>query len=176
MSGAQAGLQYAGQSAAADAQSEYQNNQYTSTAKAAMAAYKQNITQAASQVSQESASVSDQVMKIQAAAGQAVGSANVSAAERGVTGGSVDALINDFSRIETTNKFNMETNLGWLKGSIFDSLKGSAAGNQSRISSAAPRPIQGPSPLELGLGLAGAGLGAYDRYDKQTLTGPYKPQ
>lgn len=174
MSAASAGASAYGQSQAAGAEADYQNNQYSATAQASLEAYRRTIKQSADQVNQEAANSSDQALQLRAAAGQARGSVSTSAAERGVTGDSVETLLGDFSRIESTNSFNLETNLGWFKGQIAENLAGVRAGGQSRISGAAPRPIQGPNILGSVLGFGSSALGSYDTYARQTKSGPYR--
>lgn len=104
-----------------------------------------------------------------------MGAGRASAAERGVTGDSIETLLGDYARIESVNAFNLETNLGWFKGQIAENLEGVRAGNQSRVSSVAPRPIQGHNAAAALFGFGASALNSYDNYAKQTKSGPYSP-
>jgi hypothetical protein len=168
ISAASAGAGAAAQQKAADATNSYQTAQYTATSKAALSAYQRNITQAATESSQEATSAGDQATTLHNQAGQVAGTIALSAAERGVTGNSIEALFSDLARVESQDRFNIATNLGWSQAQIQESLFGSQATNQNRITQATPNPVAGANYLAAGLTFGSQALTSYGNYKKQT--------
>jgi hypothetical protein len=142
----------------AKAQAKYGNKMYSSTAAAAMQNYQQQIGSSNLRVQQEGAATDQQAGNNAIAGMQSRSRAAASAGESGVEGNSVSLLLNDFSRIEADNNFNLYTNLSNMKQQSYQDLLAAHAGAQSQVAGVAPRPVQGPSSLGLGLNIANSAL------------------
>ncbi len=94
--------------------------------------------------------------------------AAASAASGETAGLSVDALLADFAGAGGRNLQAIDTNLANTLGQVAADKEGSRANALSIFNSASTpqlrRTINGPSPLALGLDIAGAGLSSYTTY------------
>lgn len=91
-------------------------------------------------------------------------SAQVSAAEGGIAGVSVDNILSDVSRRAARNREVEATNTKNIITQLQAEKKASGSRAQSRINSA-PK----PSPLSLVAGIGGAAIGGYGTYDKYRM-------
>lgn len=169
LSAATSAAQYVGQSQAASAQSKFQNDQYTKVAEAAAKNYQAGLSDLMIRSAQETASSSRQAEDIQRQGVAAQGALATRSSAAGVSGRTIDILSQEFANIEATNNYAVNQNLGWRKAQIKSEMEALRAGNQSRITSATPGPVQRPSLLAAGLGVAGGVLqGATMGYDMMT--------
>lgn len=168
LNAASAGASYIGQSEQAKAAGRFQSERYTETARNALDSYRFNIGQLQLRTEQEAAAASGDAIANARAGTAARGTAAAVAGASGVSGNSVQALLNEYSLIESEGAFNINRNLKYRTDQIGANLKGLEADTKSRIAGVAPQPIYGPSLLGLGLGVGAAGVNAATTY--YTLT------
>lgn len=89
--------------------------------------------------------------------------ATVAAGEAGVSGLSVNALLNDLAGQQAHRQGMIDTNLAWTTEQLQDEKTGARSTMQSRINS-----LQNPSGLGLALTIGGQALGGYDKYKTRT--------
>jgi hypothetical protein len=87
----------------------------------------------------------------------------VAAEGSGISGLSVDALLNDLAGQQAARQKTADTNLGWTLAQMQQEKLGAAAQRDSRILSA-PK----PSSLGLALQIGGQALGGFDAYKTRT--------
>jgi hypothetical protein len=92
--------------------------------------------------------------------------AATSAAEAGVAGGSVDALMRSILFQEGEASSAIDQNLALTIAQSERQRRGAAAEAQSRIAG-----VPGANPVATGLGIAGAGLGLATQLKRYSLTG-----
>jgi hypothetical protein len=164
---------FAGEQQSAAAQGKYQNQLYGDTARIAINNYTQGISAIQLRQQQETAAAGDQSMQNSVNGLQAQSRAAVSAGEAGVEGNSVHSLLNDFARQEAFNNMNLHTNLVNQQQQGYQDMLAQQAQAQSQISGATPRPVQTPSPLALGLNIAGTAFSGLDNFMYRSHSGPY---
>lgn len=160
LSVASTAAQYKSQSDEASATGKYQNKRYKSVAEEAIKSYRYQLTDLAIRDSQEEAAAAERDKAMTEQGRVAASSAAVSAAERGVSGASIEDLYANFDAIEANQHYIHQTNEKWRKDQLRRQAQGLHADTQSRISGAAPAPVQGPSLLAAGLTIGGAVAGA----------------
>lgn len=178
------GLAIAGQVAGAKAEAdrakavaEYQNKRYTDNAGAATTAYLDDISRLQIRQNQENEAAVQRSFGISRQYQRAAGTIATTAAARGVSGESVQNLLDDFQRLEAENQFAIQRNRAIREDQMYAQMRGLYADAQSRISRAAPRPVSGPSNLALGLQVGGSVLGGLDDYHRrQALLDAMKPR
>lgn len=175
MSAASAAAQYQGQKENADAQAGYENQMYSATAKNATANYLNQVSQTQLGLDQARMSATESGLQNQVAGMSGKATAATMMGEHGVTGNSVKELLSNFDRIQQGNNTTLATNLRWQQLQGQQQMLGYQAQAQGRIAAATPAPVVQPSAAALGIGLAGAGLQAYDGYQRYTMSGPYSP-
>jgi hypothetical protein len=106
-------------------------------------------------------------------AAQARATARVAAGEAGVSGLSVDALMNEYSRQEAGQNSALDDNLKATKDQLTSDLGGIRANAMDRSLSLRRPGINGPSAGAAALGFAGTATDIYRqyRYDSHTKTG-----
>lgn len=174
-SAAAAGAQYAAQAQDAKAAGKFQNSQYSQTASIAMENYLRTIDVTNVRNQQETAAASQQAIENANESRSAQSTAMTSAAEAGVTGNSVAALLNDFAFHEAANNQTVYQNLQMQREQSDEYLKAARAEAYGQIASATPRRVRGPSSLGLGLQFGGIALNTFDQYQARTGKGPYDP-
>lgn len=157
---AQSAVQYVGQSQAASSQAKIQNDQYSKTAEAARRNYFGGLNDLMIRGTQETTAAGRQAEDVQRQGVAAQGALATRAASAGVSGRTIDVLSQEFANIEASNNYAIGQNLGWRKAQIYSEMEALRAGNQNRITSATPGPVQRPSLLAAGLGAAGGVLNA----------------
>jgi hypothetical protein len=150
----------AAQQQAAKGQANYQNKLYSNTASLATQNYLRTANMVSVRRQQEQAAAGITGQQNTDAAQQARSHALTSAAEAGVQGTSVQELLNDYSRIEAGNNANLHQNLQWENEQGQEDLASARAQAMGQTSSATPRPVQGPSLVNLGLQFASEGVKA----------------
>ncbi len=171
---AQAGLTYSGQVQQTRDQAKYQNQVYSQVGKIAQQNYLHTIDQVNLQNQQTFAAATDQFAAKSLDTLKAQSSANATLAERGITGNSVQGLLDDFSRINAADRVNTQTNISMRLQQSQEYLKGAQAEAKSRIAQANPQPLTPPSFLGTALQIGTAGLSGYDQYLRLNRSGPYK--
>lgn len=155
MSALTIGAQYIGQQKQAEAMAEYQKLKMERTQAAAADAARtqyQGLLERQSQVRQQAAlDVQDALTQNM----EAQASARVAAAAGGVSGGSVDEGIGQFSREYEDWASRRMTNLQWEEDQIYLSMESVRAQQEARGNAAMGQPIQQPSALAA-LGQLGA--------------------
>lgn len=167
------GAGYAGQYQAAQAQGEYGASMYAANARAARLNYQNQLSSLDTRMDQERAAAVQAGEGNFVAAQQAKGAAAASAAERGVQGNSVDALLSDFDRQEAWNAESIKTNYRWTAQQAQEEKKSARANAQRAISSGTPPPVQMPPLLGAALSIGSQAFGAYDAYSFRSQTGHY---
>jgi hypothetical protein len=185
--GALGGLQaltgFAGQSQAAQAQQEYQEQlvaqreaQMAQNRALALQAYQHKVAQEQMLQRQADASATQALEDSAVQAAQAKATARVSAGEAGVAGVSLEQLLADFDRQEALYRHSVQTQRGWELDQSAVNMEGYRQEAQSRIASVAPyvaAPVQMPSMLATGLQIGSSAFGAYDNYQKAYGKGRY---
>lgn len=165
--GASATAGYVGQSQAARRNQRYANDRYNEVSRSAMESYRFTVNQLTLRQSQEEEAAIQQGTSNAIQGRRAQSSVIAGAGGAGVSGNSVDALLDEFNFIESTNASTINRNLRWKNAEI-DSQKFAAGTNaQSQINSATPQQFQNPSALALMLQLGAIGtqgLLDYSRY------------
>jgi hypothetical protein len=165
---------YAAQNQQAKAAQRAQNQNYSQTAAIAMANYSRQVGQIQTSLSQ--ADAADAVTGIQNAlsASSARGTAAVQAAERGVSGNSVEALYGEFAAIDAANRLTLKTNRDWRERQAYEEMLALEANTKSAIASATPQAVPRPNPLALGLTIAGTAATGITGYMRDARLGPFK--
>jgi hypothetical protein len=165
---------YAAQNQQAKAAQKAQNQNYSQTAAIALANYNRGTNQINTQLHQ--AEATDAVTGLQNAiqASSARGSAAAQAAERGVSGNSVEELYNEFAAIDAANRHVLATNRQWRERQAYEEMLALEADTKNAIASATPQAVPRPSPLALGLTIGGTAAQGINSYMRDTRSGPYK--
>ena len=156
------GLSVAGTAAGTISSAVNQNRMYTRTARSSLEAYliDQKATQEGLVESQEAASMDVEKANIEIA--QARAQASVSAAERGVSGPSVDLMIRDYDAIYARSVDTVNRNLRMQARQAQRAGAGSRATARNRITSAYP---QYPSLVGTALQLGGSILSSANQFN-----------
>lgn len=164
LAAAGAATQYAENNQKAKAAGREGAERYRSVSEAALEDYNTNSRQLTIRNAQEDAAASQEAIALSHEADEASGSARAIAGARGVGGNTVDALLSEFSAIESENLFAGVRNRLWSRMAIEDHRLGLRSAAQQRISGAAPSRVFGQSGLSLALDIGGAGLNAAANY------------
>lgn len=167
--------QYAGQQAAAGAQTKYQKDLYIYTRRSATANYLQQVGQIQNRVGQDYAQTSEQGMDSDLSAQAGKAKAQAAIGDRGVMGNSVMEALGEFDRIEHRNHTNLVTNLNWRRQQSYQDMLSARASAMDRINGVTPQPVQYPSALAAGLELGKTAVQTADVSMYATKTGPYDP-
>lgn len=172
LSGLSAAASFMEQSAAADQEEARQAELYQRTADEADNAYRfETEGLVRRQRENEVARANDeQVANIESMRAKAT--AKVAAAEGGVAGVSIDALIGDFDRSLAVYRNGIEQSADFEDRQILAEVEGADARRKSRINNASPQGVTRPSVISGAIDFAGAGLAAYGSYKKSQ---PVKP-
>ena len=157
MSGVQAGLQYVGQKAQAEATAEYQNKIHAQNTQIANDAAFSQYKGMQQRMSQEREARAMDIMKASRQARQAMGSGRAAAGEGGVAGNSVDALLRDFERSEAEYSYGQMRSQQFRESAMMDQMEAVRSQQQGRILSTIPEPVAMPNPLMIPMAL-GQGL------------------
>lgn len=159
---------------AARQQSNYQNQMYAANQKIAEQSLLSQYSDIAMRQQQETEKAQQEMGIIAAQARQARSTALTSSMESGITGLSVDSLMNDYYRKESEA---MMTTHRQLKNTLFQyerTKTGLGAEYQARVLGMTPQPVAYPSVVATGLQTTGAAAGLYsdiyiNKYDRQIL-------
>jgi hypothetical protein len=137
-------------------------------AKLANEAFVNQAGQARLRQSQEAEAAAQEKFEVSKQANQARATARVSAGESGVAGVSVDNLLSDFYRQEAEFNTNTDRNLEISDAQTGAEIQGLRAGAIDRVIGSKRAPVNRPSFLATGLGIANNAIGAYDNYKYRT--------
>ena len=130
----------------------------------AEANFANQVRQASVRISQEQEAAADEIGKVASEGRKAAALAGLSAAERGVTGQSVDQIFNDFEAQELRYQTQVRRSLSFRQQAIRDNLEQARRGMQSNIMNLQFMPRTGPNLLAGALQIAGQAYGAYENY------------
>jgi hypothetical protein len=160
----------------ADAEADYQkrlaeaqNQSIEENYKLAVASQSNQNKALQERVREEGDAATAEKMRNAREAAKAVATARVAAGEGGVSGTSVNALLNDFMAQEARYRDSVNTNLEYARDAIDyeqESTHLTTKGRASAIKPFKPSPIQQPNYLAGALKIAGSGLDAYAGYRK----------
>lgn len=165
---------YAAQSQAANAQAKFQNKQYSQNAEIAKANYLRGLGQLSLRLQQSRAADATDALQNALAASSARGSTAAQAAERGVDGNSVMALMNEYTAIEAFNRNVISTNADWQERQAYEEALALEAQAKGQIASATPAPVQRPNLFAAGLTIGGDLLTGTNRLMQMRRDGPYR--
>lgn len=152
---------YFAQQSAANQQADYQNRMYAANQKIAEQSLLSQYADISLRQQQETEKAAQEMRIISAQAREARSTAAVSAMESGVSGLSIDSLMNDYYRKESEGLFMTQRQ---LKNTMFQferTKEGLGAEYQSRVLGMTPRPVEYPSLVATGLRVGGAAAGLY---------------
>ncbi len=152
-------------------QADDARKQYNEMGENARVNYNRMVGDAAAQTNQEAAAASQQALQERANALEAQGAVNSVTAERGITGNSVQGLLDEYSQLESRSVNDIRTNLQWGKEQQTRQLESARAGIISQLNQA--KPGRGPSPLAAALNLAGGLAQGADQMDYRLKRNAY---
>jgi hypothetical protein len=141
------------------AQADANAQQMTENAKLANSAYIEQTKQLQIRNMQEGEAANQQIMTNDIAGEKARATAKASASDSGVSGLSVNALMDDFHRQQDNYDTTVKTNQEWSKSQLGEDMKSAEATAQGRIASVRPyiaAPIKTPDYLGAAMGAAGS--------------------
>ncbi len=161
---------YKAQSDAAETTENFQKAQAREGAASARESFDNQNKDIQARSREEDDAASQAIRVNQQEAAKAKATARVASGEAGVSGLSVDALLNDFNRQEDDYTNSILTNRSIGRRQEQGALKGIRTGTQAQLSSLRYAPVRRPSYLTPGLQIAGAGLAAGSQYRDLTDT------
>lgn len=153
-----------GQKQQADAYNDMMRRRQDQGTRLARENYENQIRQAFARTSQEREAAADEISKVASEGRKAAALAGLSAAERGVTGQSVDQIFNDFEAQELRYQTQVKRSLSYREQAIQDNLEQARRGMQSNIMNLQFMPRTGPNLLAGALQIAGSAYGTYQQY------------
>jgi hypothetical protein len=159
---------YQAQKRAADKQ----NQLYAENARNAQQAAVNNYAYTQNRIQQEAAGASQDITETRIQALQARGTARNAAGEAGVTGLSVDALVNDYYGREGRRVDSINTNYGYSRDALIGDMNNTQSTAQSRINSV--QRADKPSFADAALRILGSGVSAFtmnQRFNNPAIAG-----
>lgn len=165
---------YFAQSQAAKAQADYQNQMYQANKAIAEQSLLSQYADISRRQQQEQEKAAQEMGIISAQARAARATVATSAAESGVAGLSVDALMNDYFVREASALTATQRQLRGTMFQLEQAKKGLGAEYQGRVLGMTPQPIPQPSLIATGLQVGGAAAGLFsdiylNKYDRGIL-------
>lgn len=154
-------------SQAARAQNRFGKAQYAANKEEAIKAMVESFKGGQTRISQERVSTAQALQELTRQAAEARGT--VKAQSSTVSGNSVDALIDDYTRQEAIREEVLSTNLANTETEIIQGFDVIRSNTESRIRSGIPQPVQQPSFLNAAIQIGSSALGAYG------MAGGFKP-
>ena len=164
VSAATTGLTLYGQSQQASAQNAMMEQRQRLGTASALANYANQTRQARDRQIQQREAAAQQINEVYRESRKRISTARVAGAEGGVSGSSLQALINDFHRQNLEFGTDTRRNLQFAEANIEDQLESARIGAQANIQNLQFMPAERPSFLGAALRIGGAGLGAYTQY------------
>jgi hypothetical protein len=167
-------MSHVAQQQQASAQAQYQQQMYDMNKEIADQALASQYIGISRRQIEEQKKAAQEMMAISSQAAQARAIAGASAAESGVSGLSIDMLMNDYYRREYNY---MTATQDQLRGTMFQLEQAKEAARseyQGRVMSMTPQPVQYPSILATGIGVAGglassAGTMYFNTFDRSVV-------
>ena len=153
----------------ASAQNAYMSQQQAAGEELARSNYANQINQGFERALQEREAMADDIMRVTREGRKAASLNALSAAERGITGQSVDAVYAEFEANELGYQMNAQRNLGYREQVIQDQLEQARHGGSANIANLQFMPQQGPNLMA---GLASIGSSAFSSWQNATFFGP----
>ncbi len=166
-------MAHQGQVAQAESQNAWNRQRQELGTERALENYANQIMQARARQSQEREAAANEINEVNREARKRVSTAQVAAGESGVTGGSLQALLNDFHRQQLEFGTSVRRNLEFREDNIEDQLESVRLGTQGRIEGLMFMPQQKPSFMGAALRIAGSGLSTFGNY--ASTTGMFGP-
>ena len=167
-------MSHVAQQQQASAQAQYQQQMYDMNKEIADQALASQYIGISRRQIEEQKKAAQEMQAISSQAAQARAIAGASAAESGVSGLSIDMLMNDYYRREYNY---MTATQDQLRGTMFQleqAKEGARSEYQGRVMSMTPQPVQYPSILATGIGVAGglassAGTMYFNTFDRSVV-------
>jgi len=153
--------QYVGQQQQASAQNAMNRQRQELGTERALQNYRLQTSQAYKRMQQEREATGQEIREVSRQSRRAQATGAVSAGEAGVTGKSVDAMLDDFERQELMYQTNIKRNQEWREDNTKDQLEAIRIGTQGRIEQLQFMPAQRPSFLGAALRIGGQVAGYY---------------
>jgi len=169
MSAVTTGISMTAQAQQASAQNAYMSQQQAAGEELARSNYANQINQGFERALQEREAMADDIMRVTREGRKAASLNALSAAERGITGQSVDAVYAEFEANELGYQMNAQRNLGYREQVIQDQLEQARHGGSANIANLQFMPQQGPNLMA---GLASIGSSAFSSWQNATFFGP----
>jgi hypothetical protein len=163
------GISMTAQAQQASAQNAYMSQQQAAGEALARSNYENQLTQGFTRTLQEREAMADDIMRVTMEGRKAAALNALSAAERGITGQSVDAVYAEFEANELGYQMNAQRNLGYREKVIQGQLVQAQHGGSADIANLQFMPQQGPNLMA---GLASIGSAAFGSWQNATLLGP----
>lgn len=164
VSAATTAMTFYGQSQQASAQNAMMEQRQRLGTERALANYANQTRQARERQMQQQEAASQQINEVYRESRKRVSTAEVSGAEGGIAGASLQHLINDFHRQNLEFGVDTRRNLQFAENNIEDQLEAVRIGAQGSIEDLQFMPAQRPSFLGAALRIGAAGLGSYMQY------------
>jgi len=152
--------QYYGQEQQAKAQDAFNSQRQALGTERALQNYRLQTSQAYKRIQQEREATGQEIREVSRQSRRAQSTGAVSAGEAGVTGKSVDAMLDDFERQELMYQTDLKRNQEWKEENIADQLEAVRIGTQGHIEDLQFMPAQRPSFLGAALRIGGS-IGNY---------------
>jgi hypothetical protein len=159
-------MAYYGQAQQAAEQQRVQNERYRAVGDAAANEYRFNLAQLAIRDDQEFAATTIEAERLSRENAANIGTATTVMGARGVSGNSVDGLINTYRSLEYTDAYILDRNIKMRRQQGVAERQSMAAGFQSRMTQAAPSRVSGPSTTALLVGLGGDLFGGFNDFNR----------
>ena len=154
-------MQVAGQASAASAQDRFNQQRLERGTDLALRNFRNQTRQAYTAPTQKREAVAQEINQVWRESRKRAATAQSTAAEAGVSGASVQALLADYQRKTLAFETNSERNLEFYETNLEDQLESLRMGAEGRIESLRYMPAQRPSFLGSALRIGMAGVQGY---------------
>ena len=161
---AQAGLSYIGQNQAASAQEDYQRALHEQNSEIATQNFFNQSRLLNTRRIQERQRAFQEISQVQSDSVRSQSLLAVSAGEAGVSGASVNDLMRDFQQQEADFITDVRLNERFAEAQLSEDQLSIQSNTRSRIAQTIPRPVTRPNFGNLLIGVAGAGLNAFNQF------------
>ena len=154
-------MQVAGQASAASAQDRFNQQRLERGTDLALRNFRNQTRQAYTALTQKREAVAQEINQVWRESRKRAATAQNTAADAGVSGASVQALLADYQRKTLAFETNSERNLEFYETNLEDQLESLRMGAEGRIESLRYMPAQRPSFLGSALRIGMAGMQGY---------------
>ena len=163
------GISMTAQAQQASAQNAYMSQQQAAGEELARSNYANQINQGFERTLQEREAMADDIMRVTMEGRKAAALNALSAADRGITGQSVDAVYAEFEANELGYQMNAQRRMEGIEGVVRGQLVQAQHGGSADIANLQFMPNQGPNIMA---GLASIGSSAFSSWQNATFFGP----